>query len=179
MTTYGQTETGSGIVYDGTPLPGVELRLGDGQGSGDEGEILVRGPMLLRGYRDGSDPRLAGGWLPTGDAGRLGPDGGRRLRTDGRSHRDRGEKVGPLPSRTAGHLVGRGRGGGVETARPEWGERVVAWVVPADRALPPTLEELRQVVGARLPPWAAPRQLVVVDGLPRTASGKVARQRLR
>ncbi len=181
VTTYGQTETGSGIVYDGTPLPGVELRLGDGQGSGDEGEILVRGPMLLRGYRDGSDPRLAGGWLPTGDAGRLGPDGA--LTVFGRMAEvivTGGEKVWPAPVEDA--LATSSAVAEVAVWKrpdPEWGERVVAWVVPADRALPPTLEELRQVVGARLPPWAAPRQLVVVDGLPRTASGKVARQRLR
>jgi acyl-CoA synthetase (AMP-forming)/AMP-acid ligase II len=62
---------------------------------------------------------------------------------------------------------------------PEWGERVVAWVVPADPAAPPTLAALRELVSGRLAPWAAPRQLVVVSALPRTASGKVARGRLR
>src|SRR5260370_1266384 len=66
VTTYGMTETGSGLVYDGVPLEGAEVRLGDGS-LGSSGEILVRGPMLLRAYRDGYDPRLAGGWLPTGD----------------------------------------------------------------------------------------------------------------
>ena len=52
VTTYGMTETGSGCVYDGRPLDGVELRIGDGA-LGAPGEILVRGPMLLRAYRDG------------------------------------------------------------------------------------------------------------------------------
>src|ERR1700677_994274 len=57
VTTYGMTETGSGIVYDGAPLDGVELALGDGH-LGAPGEVLVRGPMLLRCYRDGTDPRV-------------------------------------------------------------------------------------------------------------------------
>ncbi len=63
-------------------------------------------------------------------------------------------------------------------ADPEWGERVVAWVVPRDPAAPPTLGELRDLVSAGLAPWAAPRELVVVGALPRTASGKVMRSHL-
>ena len=74
VTTYGMTETGSGVVYDGRPLDGVEVLIGDGR-TGPAGEVLVRGPMVLRCYRDGSDPRLPGGWLPTGDGGQVGPDG--------------------------------------------------------------------------------------------------------
>ena len=47
---------------------------------------------------------------------------------------------------------------------PEWGERVVAWVVPSDDA--PSLEELRQIVADGIAPWAAPKELVIVDDLP-------------
>ncbi len=72
VTTYGMTETGSGVVYDGVPLDGVEVRIVDG-------EICVRGPMLLRCYRDGPDPKTAEGWLATGDAGTVDDDGRRRL----------------------------------------------------------------------------------------------------
>ena len=50
VTTYGMTETGSGIVYDGVPLDGVDVRAVDG-------ELHVRGPMLLRAYRSGEDPK--------------------------------------------------------------------------------------------------------------------------
>ncbi len=179
VTTYGMTETGSGVVYDGVALDGVELRIGDGT-TGDDGEILVRGPMVLQRYRDGSDPRLADGWLPTGDAGRLGSDG--LLEVFGRIAEvivTGGEKVWPTPVEQvlAGHP-------GVDQAAvwkrpdPEWGERVVAWIVAADPAQPPDLDELREVVAAELSPWDAPRQLVVVEVLPRTASGKVRRSEL-
>ena len=72
VTTYGMTETGSGIVYDGRPLDGVEVRTGDGT-TGQDGEILVRGPMLLRVYRGRHHPRLRGGWLPTAMPGGSSP----------------------------------------------------------------------------------------------------------
>ncbi len=62
---------------------------------------------------------------------------------------------------------------------PEWGERVVAVVVPSDRADPPTLDSLRSFVKERLHPYAAPRELDLVDELPRTPLGKVLRRHLR
>jgi O-succinylbenzoic acid--CoA ligase len=56
---------------------------------------------------------------------------------------------------------------------PEWGNRVVAVVVPDDT--PPDLEALRDAVKQELGPWAAPKELVLVDALPRTALGKIRR----
>jgi O-succinylbenzoic acid--CoA ligase len=61
---------------------------------------------------------------------------------------------------------------------PEWGQIVVAVVVPADPAAPPLLEPLRAMVAEALAPWSAPRRLEVVEALPRTALGKVARHQL-
>ena len=58
---------------------------------------------------------------------------------------------------------------------PEWGQRVVAFVVPTDAKTPPPLAELRAAVRAGLAAFAAPKELVVVDALPRTNLGKVQR----
>jgi O-succinylbenzoic acid--CoA ligase len=179
VTTYGMTETGSGVVYDGRPLSGVELRIGDGR-TGAEGEVLVRGAMLLRAYRDGTDPLLEGGWLPTGDGGRLEDDG--TLVVFGRMAEvvvSGGEKVWPTPVEA---VLSR-HPGVAEVAvwkrpDPEWGERVVAWVVPTDPADPPSLGSLRDLVAAELAPWSAPREVVLTSELPRTASGKVRRSEL-
>ena len=92
VTTYGMTETGSGVVYDGVPLGGVDVRLDP------DGEIHLRGPMLLRCYRDGTVPLVDGGWLPTGDAGAWDADG--RLLVHGRRGEliiTGGENVWPQP----------------------------------------------------------------------------------
>jgi acyl-CoA synthetase (AMP-forming)/AMP-acid ligase II len=60
----------------------------------------------------------------------------------------------------------------------EWGERVVAWVVPADPTTRPALEALRDHVCAVLPAFCAPKEVRVVATLPRTALGKVQRHLL-
>lgn len=171
--TYGMTETGSGVVYDGLPLDGVDVRVDTA------GQIHVRGPMLLRAYRDGTDPKDADGWLPTGDAGEVGPDG--RLVVHGRTGElivTGGENVWPaaVEAVLAG-LPGIAEVAVAGLADPEWGERVVAYVVAAPGG-PPRLEDLRDHARERLGPWAAPKQLVLVEALPRTPLGKVRRLEL-
>jgi len=176
VTTYGMTETGSGLVYDGRVVEGAEFRVVGG-------EIEVRGPMLLRCYRDGHDPKLAGGWLATGDAGEVRPDG--TLAVNGRIGEmiiSGGENVWPsaVEAVVARHPSVREVAiAGVSD--PEWGERVVAYVVPVAAAeVTPgrLLAELRELVGGELAGFAAPRQVVLVEALPRTALGKVQRERL-
>ncbi|MFZ0173319.1 MAG: fatty acid--CoA ligase family protein [Acidimicrobiales bacterium] len=176
VTTYGLTETGSGLVYDGRPVAGAEVRV-------VAGEIQVRGPMLLRCYRDGRDPKDADGWLATGDAGEIRSDG--TLAVRGRLSEmiiSGGENVWPTAveavlSRHAG--VRDVAVAGVPDA--EWGERVVAYVVPSDDlAMAPgrLLAELRELVADELAGFAAPRQIVMVESVPRGPLGKVQRERL-
>ncbi len=173
VATYGMTETGSGVVYDGVPLDGVELRVVDG-------ELQVRGPMLLRCYRDGTDPFLPGGWLPTGDLGQV--DEGGRVTVHGRASDliiTGGENVWP----EAVEAVLRDHPAVADVwvagvADPQWGERVTAYVVAVDRAEAPTLEQLREFGRDRLAGYQLPRDVVIVDALPRTALGKLQRSRL-
>lgn len=170
VATYGMTETGGGIVYDGNPLAGVDVKEVDG-------ELHVRGPMLLRSYRDGTDPKGPGGWLATGDAGSVANDG--TVAVVGRMAEvivTGGEKVWPVPLEAV--LARHPAVADVAVAGrpdPEWGERVVAVVVPADPASPPTLPQLRDWSKQCLPAYAAPRELVVAATLPRTALGKLRR----
>ncbi len=169
VTTYGMTETGSGVVYDGVPLDGVEVEISD------EGEIRLRGPMLLRCYRDGRDPKDADGWLDTGDLGAWTDDG--HLEVHGRAGDliiTGGENVWPtaVEDLVATHpdvadVLVRG------VHDPEWGQIVEALVVP--RGDPPTLEDLRAHVKESAPAFMAPRRLTLVDAIPRTALGKPRR----
>jgi O-succinylbenzoic acid--CoA ligase len=177
VTTYGMTETGSGVVYDGLPLDGVDVRIDDA------GQVWLRGPMLGRAYRgpDGETDLVdANGWLATGDAGAWDEDG--RLVVDGRQADvvvTGGEKVWPGPVETvlARHpAVAEVAVTGAPDAR--WGQRVVAVVVPVAGRAPPTLDELRDLAKAELPAYAAPRQLVLAQGLDHTALGKVRRRDL-
>jgi O-succinylbenzoic acid--CoA ligase len=188
VTTYGMTETGSGVVYDGRALEGVELAVRSPDGSttsaaGAEGEILVRAPMLFRSYRDGATGLVVGpdgveSWFATGDGGALGADG--QLSVSGRMAdviTTGAEKV--WPDSVERVLIAHPAVAEVavwKRSDAEWGERVVAWVVPADDT--PTLEELRELVAEAVAPWAAPKELVIVDELPRTAAGKVQRREL-
>jgi O-succinylbenzoic acid--CoA ligase len=175
--TYGLTETFGGMVHDGHPLDGAEVS------ADPEGELLVRGPMLFRRYR--GDPArtaavLRDGWLHTGDLGGVGPDGrvtvlGRRddLIVSGgvNVHPDEVEAVlSTHPGVAEVAVAGR--------PDPEWGQRVAAFVVPRDRHHPPTLAGLRTVALERLAAAKAPRELVLVSALPRTASGKLLRRLL-
>ncbi len=174
--TYGMTESGGGVVYDGLPLDGVEVRV-------DEGEVWLRSPTLARGVRqiDGSViDRRVDGWLATGDGGSIADDG--TVHVAGRVDDlivTGGENVWPDPLERA--LATHPAVAEVAVAgRPdaEWGQVVVAWVVPVDRSAPPLLDALRDHVAEVLPRHAAPRRLVVVDGLARTPLGKVVRSAL-
>jgi O-succinylbenzoic acid--CoA ligase len=170
VATYGMTETGSGIVYDGVPLDGVDARVAD------DGEIHVRGPMLLRCYRDGTDPKDPDGWLPTGDLGHWRDDG--LLHVDGRRGDliiSGGENVWPetVEAALADHpAVAEVMVRGVPDR--EWGEVVEAVVVPRP-GTSPTLSALRAHVKERHAAFVAPRRLRLVDALPRTALGKPMR----
>ena len=174
VTTYGMTETGSGLVYDGVPIDGAEVSISPA------GEVMVRGPMLMRAYRDGTVPFDADGWFPTGDGGHFDADG--KLQVDGRLSEmiiTGGENVWPLAVESILHQ----HPGVAEVAvsgrpDPEWGERVVAWVVPDGGAGAPALDDLRALVREQLAAFAAPRELVLVPSLPKTSIGKLRRHDL-
>jgi o-succinylbenzoate---CoA ligase len=185
VTTYGMTETCGGCVYDGVPLAGVRVEVRDDDEA--QGRIWISGPVLFSGYRPGGPPdgvvSPAGAvpWFRTGDLGRL--DGSGRLTVRGRADdviNTGGNKV--VPGEVAAALLdcpGVRDVVVVGQPDPEWGERVVAVIVPADPADPPALELLRLHVRKRLPRYAAPSRVVSVDACPMLPNGKHDIVRLR
>jgi O-succinylbenzoic acid--CoA ligase len=175
VTTYGMSETSGGCVYDGVPLPGVRVEVGE--------RIVLSGPVVARGYRlrpDLTAQAFTGDRFLTSDVGELAGDG--RLVVLGRADDvivTGGEKVAPaaVEAALAAHpAVDEVAVVGVPDE--EWGTRVVAAVVlRAGQAL--TLPQARDYVAARLSRVCAPRELRVVEALPLLPSGKIDRDRLR
>jgi len=174
VTTWGMTETGSGVVYSGSPLPGVEI-------ASVGGELLVRSPTLFRGYRDAPRPWATGpdgrsDWFPTGDGGDV-ING--RVRVRGRLATvitSGGEKVWPEDLEAVLSELTDIRDVAVtSTADPEWGERVVVLVVTDGENLE---DAIREQAAERIGPWAKPKEVRRVAAIPRTSNGKVRRDSL-
>ena len=166
--TYGMTEACSQIATFGWPLPGVEVRL-----SGADAEVLVHGPIVALESAD------AGGWLHTGDLGSFDDRG--RLRITGRQADtivSGGENVAPAEVEAVLLLHPSVADAAVHAREdPEWGEAVVATVVPRDgEVLSP--EELRDFCAARLAGFKVPKAVRFASELPRTPSGKLLRRHL-
>jgi O-succinylbenzoic acid--CoA ligase len=144
--------------------------------------VLVRGPVLADGYRTGHTivPITVDGWFRTSDVGRWD---GARLVVSGRA--DDVVVTGGVNVSTAAVAEILHDHGAVADAAvigvddPEWGQRLVAYVVPTDPTRPPTVAQLRAFVRTRAAPAYAPREVNVVTSLPRTALGKVDRHALR
>ena len=173
VTTYGMTETAGGCVYDGVPLEGARIRV-------DGGGVRLAGPMLALGYR--LDPAATAaaftdGWFATRDAGSL--DAGGRLTVTGRLDDvvvTGGVNVAPAAVEAA-LRAHPDVADAVVFGRPddEWGQRVVAAVVPTPGRRP-ELAVLRAWVADRLGAPAAPRELHTVDAVPVLHTGKPDRR---
>ncbi|MEV8023992.1 AMP-binding protein [Microbacterium sp. NPDC080220] len=182
--TYGSTETSGGCVYDGRPLEGVRMRIADG-------EVQLSGPTLADGYlgepeltaevfvRDADGTR----WYRTGDTGSV-EDG--VLRVTGRRDNvivsggvnvslDRVEQAVRTVPGLEGAVI-------VPTTDERWGAAsvvVLSRAALADRTEPDVLDEARRVVAAAIGAPARPRELLVLDAVPLTTSGKPDRALLR
>lgn len=189
LATYGLTEACSQVATQryrgrtrgeagcGPPLPGLEVRIGA------DDTILVRGETLFSGYRPAGDqpPLLPGGWLDTGDRGRLDEDG--NLHVLGRRS-DRivtgGENVDPAEvERALEGLPGVAEACVFGIPDEEWGELVCAALVTGADASGQVPEELARGVRAlsqRLASFKRPRRIALLDALPRNATGKVDRR---
>jgi acyl-CoA synthetase (AMP-forming)/AMP-acid ligase II len=175
------------LTTDGTPMPGLEIRIVDEQGEdvacGQPGEMLVRGDQVALGYwanNDSDEQFRPDGWFATRDRVVAGADGFASVTGRMKDVIFRGA-VNVTPREVEEAVAGHpGVGYAVVLGTPDrrLGERIVAVVTSDDPA--PTLEDVRQWlsnVGLARSKW--PDELHVVGELPRTASGKIDRGRIR
>ena len=173
----------------GLPLPGVEVRVVDGQGrpvaAGEAGELVVRGPTVFAGYfgrEEATRGAFREGWFLTGDTAAMGED--RYLRILGRTSVDILKSGGYKLSALEIEEALREHPAVAEVAvvgMPDevWGERVVAAVVlrpSMTRQVTP--EELREFCREGLAHYKIPREIILRDALPRNALGKVVKPEL-
>ncbi|MCM3301802.1 AMP-binding protein, partial [Streptomyces pseudogriseolus] len=198
---YGSSETGGAITTQepsgarvpgscGTPLPGLTLRLTDPQtgeevAAGEEGEIWVHSPATMVGYHN--DPEataavLVDGWYRTGDLGRLDPAGA--LSITGRAKEliiRGGENIHPAEvEQVLAGLPGVAEAAVAGKPHPVLGEVPVAYLVPGpDGAEGIDTGRLLETCRRELSYFKVPDEFHVIDAVPRTANGKIARRRLR
>jgi fatty-acyl-CoA synthase len=191
---YGSTEVSAATIATpedlrhapgtaGRPARGCVVRLYDEAGrpvlQGETGRIFVGNALLFEGYTGGGSKDRLDGLMATGDVGHF--DAAGRLFVDGRDDDmvvSGGENV--FPQEVEEALMAHpavAEAAVVGVPDEEFGQRLRAFVVPADGE-PVTPEELRDHVRARLARFKVPREVVLLDALPRTGSGKVLKREL-
>jgi acyl-CoA synthetase (AMP-forming)/AMP-acid ligase II len=170
----------------GRLVPNTELRVvdpdtGQERVAGEIGELWVRGPQVMAGYRDRADQTRAvlddEGWLRTGDLGQVEQDGSVVL-LDRLKELIKVDAYQVAPAELEAVLVEHPAitdAGVVGRPHPRNGEEPVAYVV-ANTDL--DLAAVQAWLSERVAPYKQPAQMIVVDQLPRTPSGKLLRRHL-
>lgn len=174
-------------LKQGRPLYGVDLKIVDAEGNElprdgkSAGDLLVRGPWILRRYyNDAGDPLTSDGWLPTGDVGTIDADG--YLQITDRSKdviKSGGEWISSieLENIAVGHPAVL-EAAVIGVAHPKWNERPLLIVVKRQGANI-TREALLDFYDGKIARWWLPDDVVFVDELPHTATGKLSKRALR
>lgn len=155
---------------------------GDDVEPGETGEILARGPAVMKGYwsnPSATERALEGGWYHSGDIGSCDEDGYLYIRDRLKDmYISGGENVYPAEIENALlNLPGVRDAAVIGVPDEKWGETGRAFVVPTPDA--PGVDEIRAQLKTRIAGYKMPRDIVIIDELPRTATGKVRKHDLR
>jgi malonyl-CoA/methylmalonyl-CoA synthetase len=173
----------------GFPLPGVGVRVVDDQGlklpAGEVGHLQVKGPNVFKGYwrmpEKTADEFTDDAWFKTGDVGRFDADG--YLSIVGRSKDliiSGGYNVYPAEIEVVlNEMPGVAESAVIGVPHPDFGEAVVAVVVPRPGVPAPEPAALVATLKGRIAGFKVPKQVFVVAELPRNAMGKVQKNLLR
>ncbi|MCX5811582.1 MAG: AMP-binding protein [Proteobacteria bacterium] len=172
----------------GQPVHGVEVQIRDKSGNlleqGQEGEICVRGPNVMKAYLDNPEGTSAafweGGWVRSGDIGIFDPNGYLsivdRLKdliiTGGENvyPREVEEVLYTSPEVEECAVIG--------LPDNEWGERVVAFIVPKSGKTISN-DALKAFLKARLSSFKVPKEYIITDELPKSPAGKILKREIK
>jgi fatty-acyl-CoA synthase len=205
---WGMTET-SPLATIGTPLPehafldrqarydvqalqgraiyGVELRIVDADGVIAPhdglvvGDLQVRGPWVVRSYFKAEAPAITeDGWFATGDVAKIHPNGYLQLTDRSKDViKSGGEWISSvdLENVAIAHPAVR-EAAVIGVPHPKWQERPLLIVVPAPETVPDK-DDILKFLASRVARWQVPDDVVIVDSLPHTATGKLLKSKLR
>ena len=175
VTSYGMTEMCGGVVYDGVPLPKVEVRINA------DNRIALKGPMRAEGYFNdeaGTQSAFVDGWFISSDHGEINQM--QKLEVHGRADDiiiSGGEKLSPRAvadliqshfPKTEVYVIG--------IPDHEWGQSLRLVMVSSDEIANVALTQIRDIVGRELGKVAAPRSLLLLPETPLKSNGKVDMQ---
>src|SRR5712671_3208430 len=174
----------------GRPVYGVEMKIVDGEGralphdGAAVGELLVRGPWIISGYFENPEATAAAvepdGWFHTGDVVAIDPDGYVRIADRSKDViKSGGEWISSIDLENAAMACPDvAEAAVIAIPHPRWGERPLLIVTPRPDCRPQR-DTLLSLLAENFPRWMLPDDVVVVDELPHTATGKVMKTRLR
>jgi fatty-acyl-CoA synthase len=179
-------ETKRGSV--GRPVMNVEARIVDENMQevpvGEIGEMVYRGPTVMQGYWNNpkaNEEAFRGGWFHSGDLCRVDEDG--CIYVMDRKHDmiiSGGENIySPEVEGVISSHPGVAEAVVIGVPHPKWGETPVAFIVPADPDAPPSFDDIIEWTRTRLASYKKPTAVITVDAMPRNATGKVVKPRLR
>jgi fatty-acyl-CoA synthase len=177
-------------LKQGRPVYGVEMKIVDDEGQTQPhdgksmGELLVRGPWIVAGYFEDEAASAAAvepdGWFHTGDMATIDADGYMQI-TDRRKDviKSGGEWISSIDLENAAVAhEDVAEAAVIAVPDPRWGERPLLIVAPRPGRRPER-QSLIELLARQFPKWMLPDEVVCIDELPHTATGKIMKSRLR
>lgn len=175
----------------GRRVPFVEMKLIDESGARQphdgksEGELCVRGNTVMGGYFNNPEATAKAldpeGWFITGDIATITADGYLQLRDRAKDLiKSGGEWISSIDLENAASALPKIEiCAAIAAPHPKWDERPVLVAVAADPADPPALEEVHAALEPHFAKWQMPDDLVLIEEMPLTATGKISKLSLR
>jgi len=173
-------------LKQGRPVFGVEIKIVDGDGKALPhdgkafGDLLVRGPWVVANYLGSQDSPLQDGWFPTGDVATIDPDGYMQITDRSKDViKSGGEWISSVElENLAIGCPGVANAAAIGVPHPKWDERPLL-VVQAKAGLTLNKADMLAFLQGKVTKWSLPEDVVFVDTIPLTATGKLYKLELR